>query len=225
MKSFCHHCGSGLLPDAAFCHVCGGAVPREMRGETQITPHVRAAAFVRMGNVTDAIAAYTAIIAQQPSDPEAYVALAALRLATRETVAAEALLREALDRDETHAVAWAYLGALLLERAAVDKSEDAFLRALQHGPDQFLVRLKRGEAHLRLGRTYDAVEELALAVMLAAPDVQAASYARTLLVTARQQASRSVARTVGSVGKAQPRWFVRGRVARRWPAQTEEVIA
>jgi len=95
----------------------------------------------------------------------------------RESGEAESLLREAIALDPTHAVAWAYLGALLLERAAIGKSEDAFSVALTHGPEEFLVRLKRGEAHLRLGRTYDALEELTHAVMLPPPDVQAGAYA------------------------------------------------
>jgi len=225
VKSFCHHCGSGVLPASSFCHVCGTAVPEEARADaTHVTPYARATALVRIGNMEEAVAAYTDIIAHQPGDAEAYVALAALRSVARESGEAESLLREALALDPTHAVAWAYLGALLLERAAVGESEDAFSVALTHGPEDFLVRLKRGEAHLRLGRTYDALEELTHAVMLPPPDVQAGAYARTLLAATRQQASRGVARTVGAAGKAngeRPRRFMRWRAMPRPTVEKE----
>jgi len=230
MKSFCHHCGSAVLPAAAFCHVCGTAVPEGARaGAAHVSPHARAAALARIGNMDEAVIGYLDIIAHQPEDADAYVALAALRLVAREGAEAESLLREALALDPTHAVAWAYLGALLLERAAVDESEDAFSVALAHGPEEFLVRLKRGEAHLRLGRTYDALQELTHAVMLPPPDAQVAAYARTLLAATRQQASRGIARTLGDVSGAgkprteQPRRFVRWRAARRADAMKTEM--
>jgi len=232
MQGFCHHCGSAVLSAAAFCHVCGTAVPEAARAEAiHVTPHARAAAHARMGNTDDAIAGYMDIIAHQPEDADAYVALAALRLTAREGAEAESLLREALALDPTHAVAWAYLGALLLERAAVDESEEAFSVALVPGPEEFLVRLKRGEAHLRLGRTYDALQELTHAVMLPPPDIQVGAYARTLLAATRQQASRGIARTVGTVNEVggagrprieQPRRFVRWRAARRAGAMEVE---
>ncbi len=77
MKSFCHHCCSGVLPAAAFCHVCGTAAPEEARADaTHVTPYARATALVRIGNMDEAAAAYTDIIAHQPADAEAYVALA-----------------------------------------------------------------------------------------------------------------------------------------------------
>ncbi len=222
MKGFCAHCGSAVLPAAAFCHVCGTALPEGAHADAaHVSPHARAAAHARIGNMDEAVAGYMDIIAHQPEDADAYVALAALRLVAREGGEAESLLREALALDPTHAVAWAYLGALLLERAAVDESEDAFSVALTHGPEEFLVRLKRGEAHLRLGRTYDALQELTHAVMLSPPDVHVGAYARTLLAATRQQASRGIARTVGEAGGAgkprivQPRRFVRWRAARR----------
>jgi Sodium/hydrogen exchanger family len=103
--------------------------------------------------------------------------------------------------------AWAYLGALLLERAAVTESEEAFARALACGPEEFLIRLKRGEAMLRLGRTFDALDELTHAVMLDAPDKPTAVYARNLLNATRAQAARSAPRLVGT--HPQPRRLVR----------------
>ena len=104
-------------------------------------------------------------------------------------------------------MAWAYLGALLLERAAIDEAEEAFDQALIYGPEEFLVRLKRGEAMLRLGRIFDALDELTKAVMLDAPEKPTATYARNLLNATRAQASRSAPRVVGKIHR--PRRLVR----------------
>lgn len=207
MKTYCHHCGAALLPVAAFCHTCGTGVPEEARLDRHIGPYDRAAALARMGDLDEAIAAYTDIIAHQPDDAGAYVALATLRIAARAADEAEGLLREALALDGQHAVAWAYLGALLLERAAIHEAETAFDTALTCGPEDFLVRLKRGEAFLRLGRIFDALDELARAVMLPATDKQSAIYARNLLIAAREQASRAATRIVGT--RTAPRRLVR----------------
>lgn len=207
MKTYCHHCGAPLLPAAAFCHTCGGAVPMEARGDAHIAPHARAAALARMGHLDQAIAAYGDIIAHEPTDAAAYVALATLRIAGRQVEEAEKLLRDALALEPRCAVAWAYLGALLLERAAIDDAEDAFAHALACGPEEFLVRLKRGEAMLRLGRVFDALDELTHAVMLDAPEQQAATYARNLLNATRAQASRCAPRLIGTAH--QPRRLVR----------------
>ncbi len=210
MKTYCHHCGTALLPAAAFCHTCGTEVPDAVRQQTHVAPHVRAVALARMGHLDEAIAAYEDIIAHAPDDAGAFVALATLRIAARDAAGAETLLRDALALDEAHAVAWAYLGALLLERAAVSDAEDAFALALRHAPENCIVRLKRGEAFLRLGRTYDAVQELTHAVMLPPPDTETGTYARTLLKAARAQAARSVSRTpVGGTASASPRRLVR----------------
>ncbi|MDQ2785060.1 MAG: tetratricopeptide repeat protein [Chloroflexota bacterium] len=207
MTSYCHHCGVPRLTAAAFCHTCGGVIPAETRDETHVPPHTRAAALARTGHLDQAIAAYDDIIAHEPTDPFAYVALATLRIATRHGAEAESLLREALALDPECSVAWAYLGALLLERVAIAESEDAFMHALTHGPEEFLVRLKRGEAMLRLGRTFDALVELTHAVMLDAPDKRAAAYARHLLNATRAQAARSAPRCVGTLHR--PRRLVR----------------
>lgn len=206
MTIYCHHCGAALLPAAAFCHTCGGAVSAA-RDETHVTPYARAAALARLGHLDQAIAAYEDIIAHEPTDAAAYVALATLHIASRHAEEAEGLLRDALALDPRCAVAWAYLGALLLERAAIAEAEDAFTRALANGPEEFLVRLKRGEAMLRLGRVFDALAELTHAVMLDAPDKQTATYARNLLNATRAQASRSAPRLVGTAH--QPRRLVR----------------
>lgn len=207
MTTYCHRCGAPLLPAAAFCHTCGGAVPAERRDEMHITPYARAAALARIGHLDQAIAAYGDIIAHEPTDAAAYVALATLRIATRCAEEAEGLLRDALALDARCAVAWAYLGALLLERSAIAESEDAFAHALAHGSEDFLVRLKRGEAMLRLGRTFDALDELTHAVLLDAPDKPTAVYARNLLNATRAQAARSAPRLVGTLH--QPRRLVR----------------
>ena len=207
MMIYCHHCGAPLLTAAAFCHTCGVAIPADTRDERHVTPHVHAAALARIGHLDQAIAAYDDIIAHEPTDAVAYVALATLRIATRNAEEAEALLRDALALDARCAVAWAYLGALLLERAAVRESEDAFMHALTHGPTEFLVRLKRGEAMLRLGCIFDALAELTQAVLLDAPDKRAAVYARNLLNATHAQAARSAPRLVGT--HRHPRRLVR----------------
>ncbi len=213
MNTFCYHCGAPLLPAAAFCHTCGGAIPADARDDAHIAPHVRAAALARIGHLDQAIAAYGDIIAHEPTDATAYVALATLRIATQRVEEAEGLLRDALALDPQCAIAWAYLGALLLERAAIAESEDAFARALADGPEEFLVRLKRGEAMLRLGRTFDALDELTHAVLLDAPDKPTATYARNLLNATRAQAARSAPRLVGI--PHQPRRLVRWMSADR----------
>ncbi|MHB8647510.1 MAG: tetratricopeptide repeat protein [Thermomicrobiales bacterium] len=213
MTTYCHHCGAPLLPAAAYCHTCGTAIPAAVRDETHVTPHARAAALVRIGHLDQAIDAYGDIIAHEPTDAAAYVALATLRIATRRATEAEALLRDALALDPNCAVAWAYLGALLLERADVTESEEAFARALLHDPEEFLVRLKRGEAMLRLGRTFDALDELTHATLLDAPDKQTAAYARNLLNATRAQAARSAPRLVGT--HHEPRRLVRWMSATR----------
>ena len=208
MRTYCHRCGAALLPAAAFCHTCGIAVPAEVREEAaHIAPHARAAALARMGHLDRAIAAYDDIIAHEPADAAAYVALATLRIAGKQPDEAETLLRDALALDPCRAVAWAYLGALLLERAAVEDAEDAFATAVRYGPEEFLVRLKCGEAMLRLGRTLDALDEFTHAVLLDAPDAHTATYARNLLSATRAQAARSAPRLVGGAG--QPRRLVR----------------
>ena len=207
MTTYCLQCGAPLVPAAAFCHTCGEAVPASARDATHVTPHARAAALARMGHLDQAITAYGDIIAHEPTDAVAYVALATLRIAGQRAEEAEGLLRDALALDSHCAVAWAYLGALLLERAAVTESEEAFAQALAHGPEEFLVRLKRGEAMLRLGRTFDALDELTHAGILDAPDKPTAVYARNLLNATRAQATRSAPRLVGT--HAQPRRFVR----------------
>lgn len=198
MKTFCYQCGASLLPAAAFCHTCGAAVPAAARDDAHIAPHAHAAALARLGHLDQAVAAYGDIIAHEPTDAAAYVALATLQIARRDVTGAEGLLRDALALDPQCAVAWAYLGALLLERTAVNEAEDAFDRSLTYGPEEFLVRLKRGEAMLRLGRVFDALDELTRAVMLDAPEKQTAMYARALLNATRAQASRSAPRRVGS---------------------------
>ena len=207
MTTYCHHCGASLLPAAAFCHTCGGAVPDAAREATHVTPHARAAALARIGHLDQAIAAYGDIIAHEPTDAVAYVALATLRIAGQRAAEAEGLLRDALALNPRSAVAWAYLGALLLERAAVTESETAFAHALAHGPEEFLVRLKRGEAMLRLGRTFDALNELTHAALLDAPDKPTAVYARNLLNATRAQAARSAPRMIGTHHR--PRRLVR----------------
>ncbi len=207
MTTYCFQCGAPLLPAAAFCHTCGIALPTAVREEAHIAPHTRAAALARMGHLDEAIVAYGDIIAHEPTDAAAYVALATLRIATRRAEEAEGLLRDALALDPRCAVAWAYLGALLLERAAIAEAEDAFANALAHGPEECIVRLKRGEAMLRLGRIFDALDELTHAAMLDAPDARTASYTRNILNATRAQAARSAPRLVGSVG--QPRRLVR----------------
>ena len=213
MTTYCHRCGAPLLPAAAFCHTCGEAVPASARDETHVTPHARAAALARIGHLDQAIAAYGDIIAHEPTDAAAYVALAALRIAGQRAEEAEGLLRDALALDPRCAVAWAYFGALLLERAAVTESEEAFAHALAYGPDEFLVRLKRGEAMLRLGRTFDALDELTHAALLDAPDKRTAVYARNLLNATRAQAARSAPRFIGT--HHQPRRLVRWMSANR----------
>lgn len=213
MKTYCPSCGAALLPAAAFCHTCGTAVPAALREEAHVAPHTRAAALARIGHLDQAIAAYGDIIAHQPDDAAAYVALATLRLASRQAEEAEALLRDALALDPHRAVAWAYLGALLLERSAIEEAEDAFATALADGPEEFLVRLKRGEAMLRLGRTFDALDELTHAALLDAPDARTATYARNLLNATRAQAARSAPRLVGAAN--QPRRLVRWMSAER----------
>ena len=194
MKTFCHQCGTALLPAAAFCHTCGIAIPTAARDDAHVTPHARAAALARLGHLDQAIAAYGDIIAHEPADAAAFVALATLHIARRDVAGAEGLLRDALALDRQCAVAWAYLGALLLERAAIDEAEEAFDQALIYGPEEFLVHLKRGEAMLRLGRIFDALDELTKAVMLDAPEKPTATYARNLLNATRAQASRSAPR-------------------------------
>nr|MDQ6908506.1 hypothetical protein [Chloroflexota bacterium] len=82
-----------------------------------------------------------------------------------------------------------------------------------HGSEDFLVRLKRGEAMLRLGRTFDALDELTHAVLLDAPDKPTAVYARNLLNATRAQAARSAPRLVGTLH--QPRRLVRWMSADR----------
>lgn len=207
MMTDCDRCGAPLLTAAAFCHTCGFALPTETRDEMHVTPHARAAALVRIGHLDQAISAYDDIIAHEPTDASAYVALATLRISTDHAEEAEALLRDALALDPQCAIAWAYLGALLLERAAITESEDAFMHALIHGPEEFLVRLKRGEAMLRLGRTFDALAELTHAALLDAPDRRAAVYARTLLNATRVQAARSAPRMIGTLDR--PRRLLR----------------
>ncbi|MGI8856943.1 MAG: tetratricopeptide repeat protein [Thermomicrobiales bacterium] len=219
MKTFCHQCGASLLPAAAFCHTCGAAVPAAMRDAAHVAPHVRAAALARLGHNEQAIAAYGDIIAHEPTDAAAYIALATLHIASSDVAGAEGLLRDALALDPQSAVAWAYLGALLLERAAVDAAEDAFAQALTYGPEEFLVRLKRGEAMLRLGRVFDALDELTHAVMLDAPEKQTATYARALLNATRVQASRSAPRLIRAPHR--PRRLVRWMAA----AQHETEVA
>ncbi|GEM_PF-5537937 len=213
MMTYCHHCGAPLLPAAAFCHTCGGAVPAAAREEVHVTPHARAAALARIGHLDQAIAAYGDIIAHEPTDATAFVALATLRIAARRAEEAEGLLRDALALDPQCAVAWAYLGALLLERAAITESEEAFAHAIAHGQEEFLVRLKRGEAMLRLGRTFDALDELTHAILLDAPDKPTAVYARNLLNATRAQAARSAPRLVGT--HTEPRRLVRWMSANR----------
>lgn len=213
LKTFCHHCGAAVLPAAAFCHTCGTAIPASSWEEAHVTPHAHAAALARIGDLDQAISAYGDIIAHEPADATAYVALATLRIATRRPADAEALLRDALALDPRCAVAWAYLGALLLERAAIAEAEDAFTTALACGEEEFLVRLKRGEAMLQLGRIFDALDELTHAVLLDPPDRSTATYARNLLNATRAACARSALRLVGSSNRLRRlvRWMHAGR--------------
>ncbi len=72
---------------------------------------------------------------------------------------AEALIREALEMDETQAVAWSSLGNILIRQDRLDEAEAALSRSISLDPSRPIVQLYQAELQILRGRS-DAAREI-----------------------------------------------------------------
>lgn len=179
-----------------------------------IDPLTRATSALAAGDIDTALAVYQRGLAGDEIDGViGRLGLAVCHARRREWPAAEAILHAALALDGGCATAWAYLGAVRFERGEITAALDDLDVALALAPADPIVRLKRGEIFLRLGRLHDAASECQQAAALADADPATRDYARALVLGVRRELAGSFSRTTPSPGNGFAR-LRRGVLAR-----------
>jgi len=153
---------------------------------------------MRLTNHIDEMQAVLAHLEEQQA-PAAELArqhftLAVAFLRKQATEQAIAYLKQSLSYDDTNAIAYAYLGAALVEKQQVDEAKEALKKALVLAPDEMLVQLKMGEFQYKLGFYPEAVKYLEAAVQLQAPNQATAQYLVALLEKARRANAKAFIR-------------------------------
>ncbi len=154
----------------------------------------QARAHARAGRVAPAEASYRAILASTPDNAESLNFVGVCAMARGELADAQRMLERAAELEPEQPEIWKSLGLVHLGADRATDALAAFDRALQFDPQHLVVRLHRGAALERLGRTYDAVANYYGAIIAAQNQGQWLSDATTApgLRVAVKHAMRSV---------------------------------
>lgn len=168
--AFCPGCGLQLWSQWGFCPRCGRSL-EDLQLALWQNPSGSAA---------------SAMIIRSPQAEEA---LGLLRSGL--TADAEERLRASLAEAPADVELRLILAGLLLQRYAVHEAGALLDEAAALAPDEFLVRLRRGEYCARLGRYQDALSELERARRLPAPDLSTLLYCQELWRWVSERARQS----------------------------------
>lgn len=146
-----------------------------------------------------------------------HLGLAICHARRRQWARAATALRDALEHDPECGRAHALFGAVRFEQGDVEPALSELDLAALLAPDDAVVRLKRAEILLRLGRLNEAERECRRAVTLAGADAETRDYARALALGIRRELAGALHRDTPSPALAFSRLSraVRSLVGRR----------
>lgn len=199
--AFCPHCGFQLWSQWGFCPRCG----RNLE-DLYLT---------LWQNPEGALV--------PPVTIRAPCATEALELLKSGLVAeAEARLRASIQEAPAEVELRLILADVLVQRFEIQEAGALLDEALAMAPDEFMVRLRRGELLTRVGRDPEALSELDAAQQLPAPNVQALVFCRELRRCVADRARGSFVRQ--STLPKRPEWLgqVSARLRRARPRRSQE---
>ena len=196
---YCTRCGKANPADAQFCAKCGHSITPVASADS---PYAAALDLLNTGKTDDAITLLKETLADRVAADDsqsrarlAYL-LAVAHLRREEMAEARTALETSLAADPHNAVAHAYYGITLMEKADIEGARAELQEAIRLEPRNAVVHIKMAEYSYRLGFYPDAARNLETARKLPMPNPETAAYAAHLSEQARTKSKNIVVRNV-----------------------------
>jgi tetratricopeptide (TPR) repeat protein len=192
-KKFCGNCGSTASLSTVFCQKCG------IRFEGAV--EARATAELSLESLIAQIDQSMAAGVNPLELSHLHMAVAVMYLRREETTKAIPYLRQAVELNDSDALAHAYLGVALAEEYQIDEAYAELLKAISLDDQNAVIQLKMAEFKLKLGITQEAQRYLEAALKLPIPTRDTAIYIANLLSSTRKRNQKIIERKSYIPGK------------------------